>query len=55
MRERQEFMTNVRSMGGSDIFNEWSDSNMGKLLCVNGEMKASIEVLKLRFPGQSLV
>ena len=46
MRERQEFMTNVRSMEGSDIFNEWSESNMGMLLGVNGEMKASMEVLK---------
>ena len=39
-------MTNARSMEGSDIFNKWSESNMGMLLGVNGEMKASMEVLK---------
>ena len=45
-RERQEFMTNVRSMEETDIFDDWSENNMGMLLGVNGEMKASMEVVK---------
>ena len=34
-RERQEFITNVRSMEESNILEEWSESNMGMLLGVN--------------------
>ena len=46
VRERQESMTNIRSMEGSTIFDEWNESNMGMPLGLIEEMKASMEVLK---------
>ena len=39
-------MTNVRSITGTAIFDDWSESNMGMLLGVNEEMKNIMDMLK---------
>ena len=44
--ERDEDLTNVRSIAENAIFDELSESNMDMLLGVNGEMKDSMDMLK---------
>ena len=45
-RERAVFIEDVSAIIGNDIFDEWNDSNMRKILGLEGDMNAVMEVLK---------